>query len=216
MRILVINPNSDRATAEILKKKAESILPQEVSIRVVCLTQTPLLIRTYRDCAIAAAELVSLVEEEQERYDAFVIACHSDPGLEAAREISQKPVWGIGEASFKTASFFGNRIMCLVPSAQTGQRKNDSARKYFVNENFYGNMVSEGDNYEQLLEAGRKARDKGAGVLVLGCANYSAFDGRLERDLGIPVLDGLACALGLAYGFHRYLQAKKRQGGGDR
>ncbi len=211
MRILVINPNSDRGTAEILKKKAESILPPEVSIQVVCLTKTPLLIRTYRDCAIAAAELVSLVEEEQDGYDAFVIACHSDPGLEAAREISRKPVWGIGEASFKTASFFGNRIMCLVPSAQTGQRKNDSVRKYFINENFYGNIVAEGDSYEELLAAGKKAKEKGAGVLVLGCANYSAYDGRLERDLGIPVLDGLACALGLACGFHRYLLEKKAQ-----
>lgn len=211
MRILVINPNSDRATAAILQKKAESILPQEVSIQVVCLTKTPLLIRTYKDCAIAAAELVSLVEKEQERYDAFVIACHSDPGLEAAREISRKPVWGIGEASFKTASFFGNRIMCLVPSAQTGQRKYDSVRKYFVNENFYGNIVAEGDSYEELLEAGKKAKEKGAGVLVLGCANYSAYDGRLERDLGIPVLDGLACALGLAYGFHGYILEKKAQ-----
>lgn len=209
MKILIINPNSDVHTARILQDKAESVLPEEVSVRVICLTTTPLLISNYKDCARAAAELIPLIEEKQEEYDAFIIACHSDPGLDAAREVSSKPVWGIGEASFKTASFFGNRIMCLVPSERTGNRKYDSARKYFVNENFYGNVVSQGDTYEQLLEAGKTAKEQGAGVIVLGCANYSAFDGRLEKELGIPVLDGLACALSLAYGFHEYLLGKK-------
>lgn len=210
MKILIINPNSDIHTAEILQNKAKIVLPEEVDIDVQCLKTTPLLISNYRDCAMAAVELVPLIEQKQEEYDAFIIACHSDPGLDAAREISLKPVWGIGEASFKTASFFGGRIICLVPSERTGNRKFDSARKYFVNENFYGNVVSEGDAYEQLLEAGRKAREQGAGVIILGCANYSAYDGRLEKELGIPVLDGLACALSLAYGFQRYLLEKKR------
>lgn len=210
MKILIVNPNSDKKTGEILRRKAAQTAPEGMEFDVVCLTATPLLISSYQDCAVAAVEVASLIGQKQEEYDAFIIACHSDPGLEAVREISEKPVWGIGEASFKTAVFFGKRMICLVPSAGTGERKYDSARKYFVNDNFLGNVVSEGDSYEQLLAAGKQAVKRGADVIVLGCANYSAYDGRLERELQIPVLDGLSCAVALAAGFHRYLCWKKR------
>lgn len=212
MKILVINPNSDADTGRILEKKAALQCPSDVFFHVVCLKTTPKLIKTYEDCAQAAVELLSVIRKEQEKYDAFIIACHSDPGLEAAREISKKPVWGIGEASFRMAPFFHKRMSVLVPSAQTGDRKYDSARKYFCNENLTNVTVSKSDAYEDLLEAGKKAVETGAGVIVLGCANYSQFDGRLERDLGVPVLDGLSCAMALAVGMHPYLKAKKEAG----
>ncbi len=209
MRILVINPNSDSHTGEILQKKAEQLALPGVSVETVCLTTTPKLIGSYEDCAGAAVELLELIREKQAEYDAFIIACHSDPHGCAAREISAKPVWGIGEASFRMAPFFHPRMGVLVPSARTGGRKYDSARKYFCNENLFTVKVSKSDAYEDLREAGRQAAEEGAGVLVLGCANYSAYDGRLERELGVPVLDGLACAMALAMGMHPYAEAKK-------
>src|SRR5262245_66028179 len=41
---------------------------------------------------------------------AFVIACYSDPGLHAAREITTKPVLGIAECGILTAMTLGQRF----------------------------------------------------------------------------------------------------------
>ena len=40
---------------------------------------------------------------EQEGADAYVIACFGDPGLQAAREITDKPVVGIAESAIAAA-----------------------------------------------------------------------------------------------------------------
>ena len=60
MKILIINPNSDIHTAKILQNKANMVLPEEADMEVQCLKTTPLLISSYKDCAMAAAELVTL------------------------------------------------------------------------------------------------------------------------------------------------------------
>ena len=41
-------------------------------------------------------------------------------------------------------------------------------------------------------------------VIVLGCANYANADAYVEKHLGIPVLDGVACALIVASGLVHY------------
>ena len=62
-------------------------------------------------------------------------------------------------------------------------------------------VVSGGNEKEHLLDAGRKAlRVPGVNAIVLGCANYSGLDGALERELNVPVFDGLTWALILAEG----------------
>jgi allantoin racemase len=34
-----------------------------------------------------------------------------------------------------------------------------------------------------------------ADVIVLGCAGLTGLDKRMQKELGVPVLDGIACAL---------------------
>lgn len=209
MKILVINPNSDEKTDEILRQKAETVWPDGHEIQVTHLHSTPLLISSYRDCAYAAREILDVIEQNEHDFDAFVIACHSDPGLAAAREVTRKPVWAIGEASMKLAGFFGDRFAVIVPSVQAGVRKNRAVRDYYCDNQYICSFVTKSDGYQDLLEAGRQACAKGAHVLVLGCANYAKWDGKLEQELGVPVLDGLVCALSLATGWQPYRMSKQ-------
>ena len=41
----------------------------------------------------AALAIVDLVRRHEKNYNAFVIACYCDPGLYAARELTNKPVF---------------------------------------------------------------------------------------------------------------------------
>ena len=43
--------------------------------------------------------------DREEKADAFIIACFGDPGLSAAREITDKPVLGICESAITAAKF---------------------------------------------------------------------------------------------------------------
>ena len=48
---------------------------------------------------LSAMATVETVAKFKDDYDAFVIACYGDPGVSACREVTEKPVVGIGEAS---------------------------------------------------------------------------------------------------------------------
>jgi allantoin racemase len=62
--------------------------------------------------------------------------------------------------------------------------------------------LSDEDRYFQM---GRAAIDEDlAEVLVLGCAGLAGLDKRLQERLGVPVLDGVVCALVVAEGLVRY------------
>jgi len=63
-------------------------------------------------------------------------------------------------------------------------------------------------------DEGRRALDKdGAEVVVLGCAGLGGMDKSLEADLGVPVLDPVACAVKLAEACAGYgLRTSKRGG----
>jgi allantoin racemase len=48
-----------------------------------------------------------------------------------------------------------------------------------------------------LVPAARWVRDRGAEVLVLGCAEMTGLGRRVSAELGIPVVDGVAAAVRL-------------------
>lgn len=51
---------------------------------------------------------------------------------------------------------------------------------------------------KRILEQARTAvEDDGAEVISLGCAGMAGLDERLKRELGVPVIDGVAAAVKL-------------------
>ncbi len=82
MRILLINPNSNRDFTAAMDR---SVSPLRASgacrIDCVSLEGTPLGIETQRDIDSVIDPLCRLVEQESDRTDAFVIGCFADTGL---------------------------------------------------------------------------------------------------------------------------------------
>ena len=55
------------------------------------------------------------------------------------------------------------------------------------------------------MQAARAAVEEDmAEVIVLGCAGMAGLDKRIQEALGVPVLDGVICALIIAEGLVRY------------
>ena len=61
------------------------------------------------------------------------------------------------------------------------------------------------DDETKFLETARLAIEEDqAEVIVLGCAGMTGMDKKLEKELGVPVLDGVVCALMILSGLIKY------------
>ncbi len=151
-----------------------------------------------------------MLRENEEAFDAFVIACHSDTNLYAAREVTAKPVIGIGEASMKLASFLGHNFAVVTTHQHSIPGKLLQVRAYHLQELMVSiRAPEEGEegwtDSDLFMELSRRAvKEDGAEVIVLGCAGMAGMDRKIQETLDVPVLDGVVCALILATGFARY------------
>jgi allantoin racemase len=219
MKILIINPNSDPDMTESIRKTAENYAGGEFEIDCRSNPGAPVFIETYEDIAKAAPGLIQQVRENEPAYDAFIIACHDDPHLDVIKEITNKPVVGIGEASMKIASMLGHRFSVLSTSNHSIPFKEAQAREYHLQEILASVRAPEGNSTnlndeETFLSTAKKAvEEDNAEVIVLGCAGLSGLDKKIQKKLHVPVLDGVICALIIAQGLVKYRvsTSKKRR-----
>lgn len=211
MKILVINPNSDNETTRLLDEKAKSFISKGNEVETVQLKNTPKIILNRSEYVAAIDEMVELVKLDQ--HDAYIIACHADPNLEVLRSLTDKPVIGIGEASMRFAAIRGSGFAVLSPSPKVISNKREMAHKYHLSFFLRKIAVPTSERFEDMVAAARAAIiEEGVDSIVLGCANYVQYDVALERELQIPVYDGLVCALILAQGLSSYRHYKVNGG----
>ncbi len=210
MRILIINPNSDPGMTEAIQRSAEAHARGDLQVATLPTPGAPRFIETYADKLQAAPGMMALLAQEEGAYDAFVVACHSDPNLDALKEATRKPVVGIGEASMKLATFLGHAFSVVTTHRHSVPGKLALARKYHL-QDLLVSVRAPDPGQEGLgdlplfLELSRRAvEEDGAEVVVLGCAGLTGMDKEIQEALGVPVLDGVVSALILAAGFARY------------
>lgn len=208
-KILIINPNSSLEMTEAIHRNAAAFAGEDMDLTTVPTPGATPFIATYEDHAKAADGMLRLVRDRQDEFDAFIVACHSDPDLDLLKEITRKPVVGIAEASMKMATMLGHSFSVIAPMERTVPNKKALADKYGLTRDLAsvrpGSVEKGADEAERLIAAGRRAitEDK-AEVLVLGCAGFAGIDKRMEKELGVPVLDGVVCALIVASGLVKY------------
>ncbi len=209
MRILIINPNSDAAMTSAILAGGREYADGEFEVDCLPTPGAPQFIETYGDQAAAAAGMIELVRANEEKYDAFVVACHCDPNLDLLKEITRKPVVGIGEASMKVATMLGHRFSVVSTDPHSVPNKEALARNYHLEGQLASVRapsagMSGSSDREKYLETARAAiEEDGAEVVVLGCAGMTGLAGEMQNELGAPVLDGVLCALMVAAGLVR-------------
>ena len=210
MRILLINPNSDPGMTAAIQESASAYAAGDFDVVTVSTPEAPRFLESYEDEIRCGPGVMRILRENEEAFDAFVIACHSDSHLNAARELTTKPVVGIGETSMKLASFLGHNFSVVTTHQHSVPGKLLQVRAYHLQDLLVSIRApeegEEGWSDEGLfLEMSRRAvKEDGAEVIVLGCAGLSGMDRKIREALNVPVLDGVACALIVASGFARY------------
>ena len=210
MKIMVINPNTSQSMTDHLRQELERIKRPETELTVVCAERGPETIESAYDEAYAIPPTLDLVKKaNREGYDAVILACFSDPGLEAAKEISEIPVIGIEEATLHIAAMLGARFSVLTPRKERIPSKEAHVHMrgldYFLaSVRSLDLSVAETDAHpektkKRILEVAQKAADEdGAEVIVLGCAGMAGYAPEIEEKLLVKVLDPTAVALKIA------------------
>ncbi|MCY0389344.1 aspartate/glutamate racemase family protein [Robbsia sp. Bb-Pol-6] len=209
--LYIINPNSlGEVTARIARASQTQAGTNDPPLRCVTLDAAPPGIISQRDADLAATLVADFVERHHAQASGFVIACYSDPGLSAARELTRKPVIGIGQASLATALSLGERIGVIAVSSRGIARHWRAYRAFGCDALIAGERAidvsvaesgDEGLALQRLIDTACRLRDDdGAGVIVLGCAGMAELRARVEDAVGVPVIDpcGAAVALALA------------------
>ena len=210
MRIFIINPNSDPEMTLRIEEAARAFAGGEFEAVCRATPGAPRFIDTYEDQAQAAPGMARLLRDNHEVFDAFVVACHCDPNLDLMKEISRKPVVGIGEASMKIATMLGHRFSVVSTAAHSIPNKEALIEKYHLRGLLASVRAPAPEDMDAPLEekyfrtAQAAVDNDAAEVIVLGCAGLAGLDKRLQERLGVPVLDGVVCALFIAAGLVRY------------
>jgi allantoin racemase len=213
--IYVINPNStSTVTAGIDAAMAPLRMAGAPAIECLTLECGPPGIQTQFDVESVTLPLVALARTLQPKAAALVIACFSDPGLFAVREALSKPtavpVLGISECGLLTALTMGQRFGVIAILDTSIPRHLRTYGAMGLGDRFAGELAiglggTELGNHEvtlsRMVATGRRLRDeKGADVIVMGCAGMAAYQAALQDALGIPVVEPSQAAVAMAIG----------------
>jgi allantoin racemase len=210
VKIFVINPNTSASVTEHIRRELEKIKRPDTELKVVNPDRGPVSIESAFHETVAGLPTLELVRRANaEGFDAVVIACFADPALEAAKEISDIPVYGIEETSMHIASMLGHKFAFTTVSAKRVSTRDMHVRKHGL-ETAYGstlvmNMsVLEMDTDPEQAKArvvqlaAAAVDEEGIEVVILGCAGLAGYAADIEREVGVVVLDPTAVTFKVA------------------
>jgi len=221
MKLRIVNPNTTASMTRKIEAAARAIARAETQVTAVNPEFGPASIEGYFDEAFSLPGLLDEIGKAPDA-DAFIIACFDDTGLEAARCATQAPVIGIGEAAFHMAGLVAEKFSVvttlsrsIVPIERNLSKYGLIARCARVRAAEVPVLALEDEGSDARLrieaEIARALDEDGAEAIVLGCAGMADLARALGEKFGVPVLDGVACAVTLAEGAARLgLKTSKR------
>jgi Asp/Glu/hydantoin racemase len=207
-RILVINPNrSEACTAGISAAVAPLRFAGGPVLDVVTMKEGPPAIYTWRDWHAVVEPMCRMVEVSDA--DAFVVACASDPGIEAVRTATARPVFGIFRSAVAAAVARAERFGVIAIVEASKARHRAALRALGLQDRLAGEialnvsmetLLDPAAARSALIGAGRELAALGAETIILGCTGMAHHRLAVEGAVGLPVIEPAAAAAALAIG----------------
>lgn len=223
MQLLVINPNTTQSMTLKIGEAAKRVASPGTVVQAVNPLNGPASIQGYYDEAVCLSGLLELIEQHPEA-DAVVIACFDDTGLDAARCLTDKPVVGIGEAAFHMASMVSNKFSVVTTLSRSVPALEHNLVRYGlatrcarVRASDVAVLELENPDSDARQRIEREIqlalKEDRAEAIVLGCAGMTELAHSLSVEYGVPVLDGVVCAVSLCESMVRLGLRNSRRGG---
>ena len=201
VKILILNPVSSTMWDSLVYEYVKRIIEPTTQIIVKSIREAPLAIECEYDRALAEHLVVrEVINANKEGFNAVVINCFDDPGLHASREVSEIPVFGIGETSLYYALLLGNNIAIVSTGKYSIVAYRRKARELGIeNRVVYVSGIEipvlDLRTHVKLVrelvisEIKKAIENYGAEVVVLGCGGFIGLSEEFSRECGIPVVD---------------------------
>lgn len=224
MKISVVNPNTTTEMTQAIGAAARRSAAPGTELLISQSAHGPSAIEGPFDGAMCLPGLLQAVHDaEAAGARAHIIACFDDTGLDAARALSHRPVIGLGEAALHLASLVAQEFCVVTTLSRSVPTLKANVLRYGFERRCPQILASDIPVLE-LHNPESGARDKisaliahgignGAEAAVLGCAGMADFAAELQRDLGVPVIDGVDAAVRLAEVLARSGLAPSKRGG---
>ena len=212
MKIMVIAPGS--FSPEEIKMRqdyAESLCSSEIKVVGV---EGPSSLTDDATLGLLVPGIIKRAEQaDKEGYDAAVIHCFADIGIDGAKTVAHIPVVGAAESVYRVASLLADKYGLItardeyIPSFYRRARTLGIAERIVsaksINIPILELRQRKGEVEARFTERIREAISDGAEVIIVGCLAILPTLGkgsakRLSEKLGIQVIDGTATALRVA------------------
>ena len=211
MRILIVNPNTSRATNVRIRAVAARLVQEYDELEVMSAPSGIELIESAAQSVATIPAVLSVVEQRHAEVDAIIIAAFSDPGLSQARRAASCPVFGISESAMKTAARVADRFAIITLNAELRVAVEVNAAAYGFARQLTGvrilpwSVATVSENPSTYLKAfaevcAQVVAEDGAGAVIIGGGPLSGIADAIADDLPVPVLDGVRCAVEMALG----------------
>jgi len=211
--ILVINPNSTREVTAHIDRSLQGLRFAE-GPKIVCdtLLTGPPGIESQAHVDGTSERLIAYFDANPQHRDAqaVVLACFSDPGVYALREILACPVLGSAECAYLSAAARGERFGVISILARVVPRHRRQVRLLGLEHKLAADLPiergvvalsDEEATFGRMREVGSTlVTEYGANVVVMGCAGMARYRKPLQDEIGVPVVEPTQAAVAMAIG----------------
>jgi Asp/Glu/hydantoin racemase len=208
-RILVVNSNTTEGVTQRIAAVAEAAAPPGAVVETVTAPFGLPLIVTRADWLVAGPATLAALQAARGRFDAAVVACFGDPGVEAAKELFDVPVIGISEAAFHAAALLGRRFgivsftAALRPMFEDCLERSGLAPRcagFRMGPAFAGDPAQVAEERRGLLRelVLRAVEEDGAEVVILAGGPLAGVAAALQPESPVPLVDGTVAGVRLA------------------
>ena len=220
MELLYLIPGDGMPDDEIRRREdvTNSLARQGTRVTVEEVGEGPLSIESEIEAYMSIGPMLEWLFELQKdnKFDAIIIGCAGDPGLGAARELMDVPVIGPAESAYHIACMVADRFSVISPKQAGGHDVVDDlvarTREMGLNSRLASvefvempitEMWSDDPTaiIKQAIGAINRAKENGAGSVVLGCMSMAFRTAKTEWNVRIPVINPLAAAIKMAESF---------------
>lgn len=216
MKIRIINPTYRNDRNDRALEVYKSFASPSTDLSIVSLNQGPESIESYYDVSLAVPNiLVEVRLAATQGIDAIILDCMADPGLFAAREVSDIPVIGSAQSAMNLASCLANRFSVIAMLSRMRNMFQDLWKLYDLTNRAASVRAIEipvtnlrdddGILVNALAEQAKLAVNiDGAQAIVFGCTGMSGLAKLVQNELvaagihGVPVIDPTGVSLKVA------------------
>lgn len=155
--------------------------------------------------SVAIPKIIELAKEFKDK-DAIIVSCADDPGVAELKKIYSKPIIGAGTAVAMLSSAQGQKIGILGITDEIPEPYRNNLGSRAINlgvpdkVNCTLDLMTE-EGFESCIRKGEELKKVGADLIALACTGCSTVGlaSKLEKYLGIPILDPVICEGIIAY-----------------